>query len=145
MKKVCACLVLMVLCIIAAVLLRKPMDEAEADYTVVKARVVSSEEKTKRVKSGGTSSNITTYEVIVRYDGQEYELKNAHNAYSYRTGAETEAYLYNGKLYANIEGVKSATPAGKAYFAALIGAFGSFILSMLFLAKSGKKKGEELL
>lgn len=146
MKKVYICLAVMVLFIIAAVAFRGPADNENPDYTKVQVCVVSSKEKDTTIRYGYSSSSMTEYEVVVSYGGKEYKLRNAHNAYSYRTGAYVDAYLYNGKLYANVEGVKNATPWGTLYSAALLGAFAMFIVSMLLLSKAGgKKKGEELL
>lgn len=140
MKKVAVCAVIMVLCIIATVLLRKPMDNAELNYTEVKVRVVSSETHQKTIRTQSSTSYQTTYEVTVLYNGKEYDLKNVHDSYSYREGKDVTAYLSNGKLYANIEGVRNASPAGIAYSAALLGSFGMFIVTMLMLARTGQKK-----
>ena len=106
MKKVWICGIITVLCIIATVLLRKPMDNAELDYQEVQVRVVSSESK----------------------------------SYSYLEGRDVTAYLYNGKLYANEEGVRSASTEGIAYSVALIASFGMFVATMVMLSKSGQKK-----
>lgn len=140
MKKVAVCAVIMVLCIIATVLLRKPMDNADLDYQEVTVRVVSSETRERTVKTQYSTSHQTIYDVRVLYEGKEYDLKNAHNTYSYPKGKDVTAYLSNGKLYANIEGVRSGSPAGIAYSAALLASFGMFIVTMLMLAKAGQKK-----
>jgi len=140
MKKAGICALLMVLCIIATVLLRKPMENAEVDYTEVQVQVVSSEAKTQTARTKYSTSTQTVYEVIVRYQGKDYELKNAHNAYSYVKGRTVTAYLYNGNLYANIEGVQNATPQGTAYSVALFCSFGMFIITMVMLAKVPPKK-----
>lgn len=140
MKRVAVCAVIMVLCIIATVLLRKPMENADLDYKEVTVFVVSSETRNTTVRTQYSSSHLTTHDVRVLYEGKEYELKNAHDTYSYREGTSVTAYLSNGKLYANIEGVRNGSPAGIAYFAALFGSFGMFIATMLMLAKTGQKK-----
>lgn len=140
MKKVIICGIITVLFIIAAVILRKPMDNAELDYTEVKVQVVSSETKEKVVKTKYSRTNVTEYKVVVRYNGENYDLHNAHNSYSYRKGSTVTAYLSNGKLYANIEGVRSASPMGIAYGAALLGSFGMFIVTMVVLSKSGRRR-----
>ncbi|MDE7297395.1 MAG: penicillin-binding protein [Lachnospiraceae bacterium] len=139
MKKVYICLGVMVLFIVAAVLIKKPADDAKLDYKEVKARVVSSEAKQKRIKTKYSTTYQTVYEVVVSYNGKEYDLKNAHNSYSYRKGSEVTVYLAYGKLYANIEGVRNASPLGIAHSVAIFGAFAMFILSMLLLAKVGQK------
>lgn len=140
MKKVAICGVLTVLCIVATILLRKPMDNAELDYQEVKAYVVSSQTKQETVRSKYSTSTRKVYEVIVRYEGKEYKLKNAHNSYSYRAGQNATAYLYKGNLYANTEGVRNASPAGIAYNVALIASFAMFLITMLLLTKVGQKK-----
>lgn len=140
MKKVIVSSILMVICIVAAVLLRGSMDNAELDYEEVQVMVLSSETKNTVVKTGYSRSNLTTYEITVSYGGKEYELKNAHDSYSYRKGSMVKAYLSHGKMYANLEGVRSSTPEGIAYFVALIGAFAMFIITMILLTKVGKKK-----
>ena len=101
MKKVWICGIIMVICIVAAVLLRGPMDNADIDYTEVKVQVVSSETKETDIKVGNSRSTMTTYDIVVSYQGQNYDLKNAHDSYSYRKGATVTAYLSNGKMYAN--------------------------------------------
>lgn len=116
------------------------MDNAELDYQEVQVRVVSSESKERTVRTQYSTSRQTVYEVIVRYEGKEYELKNVHNSYSYLEGRDVTAYLYNGKLYANEEGVRSASTEGIAYSVALIASFGMFVATMVMLSKSGQKK-----
>ena len=58
----------------------------------------------------------------------------------YREGADATVYLSKGKMYADLDGVRNSTPAGIAYFVALIGAFATFILAMCWWAKEGNKK-----
>ncbi len=140
MKKVLICLGVMVLFIVAAVVLKKPAENAKLDYTKVKARVVSSESRQKRIKTRYSTSYQTVYDVVLSYGGKEYELKNAHNSYSYRPGSEVTVYLANGKLYADEEGVRNASPLGIARSVAIGGAFLMFIVSMVMLAKTGQKK-----
>ncbi len=140
MKKVYISLGVMVVCIIAAVFLRKAMNSVELDYQEVKARVVSSESRQKRIRVNGRTTTQTVYDVVVSYGGKEYDLKNAHNTYMYREGADATVYLSKGKMYADLAGVRNSTPAGIAYFAALIGAFATFILAMCWWAKEGNKK-----
>ncbi len=140
MKKVWICLGIMVVCIIAAVFLNKAAKNTELDYEEVKARVVSSESYQKSVRVNGRTTTRTEYDIVVSYGGKEYDLKNAHNTYSYVKGREVTTYLSGGKMYADLDGVRNSTPAGKAYFVAVIGAFSMFIASMLFLTKVGNKK-----
>ena len=141
MKKAAAiCGVLTVVFIIATVFLRTKMDNAELSYEEVKVQVLSSETKQTKVKTKYSSSYQTTYEIKVLYDGKEYDLKNAHNSYSYRKGATVTAYLAYGKMYANIEGVRTSSPFGIAYFVGLFGSFGLFFASLMLLAKDSDRK-----
>lgn len=140
MKKVYICLGVMVVLIVAAVFLRKAANNAELDYEKVKVRVVSSEDRSKSIRVNGSTSTIHEYDIVVSYLGKEYDLKNAHNTYSYREGSEVEVYFANGKMYADEDGVRNGTVAGKAYLVAVGGAFAMFIASMLLLSKVGSKK-----
>lgn len=140
MKKVYVCGVITVICIVAAVFLRFAMDKAELDYEEVKVLVVSSETKERVVKTGTSRSTITSYDIVVSYQGQDYDLHNAHNSYSYRIGATVTAYLSHGKLYANVEGVRNSTPVGIAYFAALIGSIAMFFLTLYLWSKASQNK-----
>ena len=143
MKKVYVCGIITVICIAAAVLLRKPMADAKLDYTEVSVEVVSSETKETTVRNGSTRTKMTTYDIVVRYMGEEYELKNAHNSYSYRQGATVTAYLSGGKIYANVEGVRNATPVAYAYFTALIGSFVMLFVTCGIWANAAQKKRKE--
>lgn len=140
MKKVWICGVLTVLCIAAAVFLRISMDKVELDYEEVNAMVLSSSTQKTTVSTKYSSSDISTHKIQVMYDGKKYDLKNAHDSYSYREGKMVTAYLANGKMYANIEGVRNATPTGIAYFVALFGSIGMFIITMVVMTKAGKRQ-----
>ncbi len=140
MKKVWMCGTLTVLCIIAAVFLRKDMADADLDYSKVQVRVISSESTQRRVRTKYSTSHVTSYDVRVSYQGEEYDLKNCHDSYSYREGQNVTAYLYKGKLYANEEGVRSASVAGIAYFVALFASIGLFVLTLVLLSKAKKKQ-----
>lgn len=140
MKKVWICGIIMVICIVAAVLLRGPMDNADIDYTEVKVQVVSSETKKTDIKVGNSKSTMTTYDIVVSYQGENYDLKNAHDSYSYRKGATVTAYLSNGKMYANVEGVQTSTPVATAYFVALIGSFVMFFITICLWANAAQQK-----
>lgn len=128
MKKVYACGIISIICIVATVLLRGFMDRAVLDYTEVKAVVVSSGTKTTTVKTGSTKSTMKTYEIFVSYEGKEYKLRNAHES-SYK-GEIVTAYLSGGRLYANVEGIRTSSPTAYAYFTTLIG---SFVMSLVTL------------
>lgn len=63
-KKAIISSIITVLCIVAAVVLRIAMDKVDVEYTEVKATVVSSEERVRRVY--GKSQKY--YEVVVEYE-----------------------------------------------------------------------------
>lgn len=140
MKKVYISFGVMVVCIIAAVFLNKAAKNTELDYQEVKARVVSSESRQNRIRVNGRTTTQTVYDVVVSYGGKEYDLKNAHNTYMYRKGSDATVYFSNGKMYADLAGVRNSTPAGIAYFVALIGAFATFIMGICWWSKEGTKK-----
>ncbi|MCM1058647.1 MAG: penicillin-binding protein [Firmicutes bacterium] len=143
MKKVYVCGIVTILCIAAAILLKGPMDNAALDYTEVSAMVLSSETNTTTIKAGNTRSSMTSHDVLVSYMGKTYKLKNAHDSYSYREGSMVTAYLSNGKLYANIEGVRTSTPVAYAYFAALFGSFGMLLITLCLWANAAQRKRNE--
>lgn len=140
MKKVWICGILTILSIIAAVFLRKSMADVELDYTKVQVRVLSSETNQRKIRVNNSTTQMNSYNVRVSYNGKEYDLKNCHDSYSYRKGQTVTAYLYNGKLYANEEGVRSASVVGIAYFVALFSSVGLFVLTLVLLSKAGKRK-----
>lgn len=128
-------------CLITTILLWFCMNNSNPEYEEVTAVVLSSE----KVEYVNRKTNTRTYkyEVKVRYDGKEYDLHNAHNAYSYVEGRSVKAYKANNKLYANIEGVKTSTPIATTYYVFLFGSFGLLILAPSYGAKvrQEKKKG----
>jgi len=140
MKKVIVCGVLTVLCIVATVLLRGPMGNADLEYTEVEATVISSEAVERTVRTRYSTSRQTVYEVVVRYDGENYYLINAHNAYSYQEGKTVKVYLAGGKMYANEEGVRSGSLLGKAYSVALIGSLVMFFVTIILWSKAAQEK-----
>ena len=135
MKKVYISGIITILCIVATIFLRILMDNTDVDYTEVQAEVVSVSTKETSVRVNYSRHNMTEYEVIVSYMGENYELQNVHGAYPYSEGRTTTAYLSNGKLYANVEGVQTSTFAATAYFAALFLSFGMFGLTLYLWQK----------
>jgi len=106
-------------------------NRSEIEYEEVKVTVVSSRSVTKKI----ANSRITVYEVEVKYNGEVYDLKNCHDSYSYIEGRTVTAYLSNGNLYANIEGVRSSTPLSIVYFVFLFATFGMIIGFPIYLSK----------
>lgn len=140
-KKILAVWGIFVLCVAITVGLWFAMNKAELKYEEVEAKVLSSE--TKRVKNKKNGSTYDFYEVKVEYEGNTYELENVHSVASYYTGKNVKAYLSNGKLFANIEGVRTSTPVATAYFVFLFGSFGMLILAAMYTSKSNQNKNKD--
>lgn len=115
--------------LVLTVVFRIRMDNQDLEYEEVQVRVVSTGTESVRVRTGYSSSTTTKYDVIVQYEGRNYDLENVHGLSGYSEGKTVKAYLSNGKLYANVEGVNTSTPVAYAYFGFLIA---SFILFMAF-------------
>lgn len=69
--------------------------------------------------------------MVVEYNGKNYEVENlrTNETLKYHTYLSTKkpanAYFSNGKIYANIEGIRTTTVIGTIYFVFL---FGTLIL-----------------
>lgn len=124
--------IVMLLCILATVVSRFALDRAGIDYSEVEVTVIGSE--TKQVKVLG--SRQTVYEVIVLYEGQRHELKNVHGTAAYQPGREVTAFLSNGVLYANVEGVRTSTPLAMVYFGLLFASFAMVIVTITLVGKA---------
>ena len=140
MKKVFALGILTIIFIVATVYFRIEMDNSDLEYTEVKALVVSSETITKTVKSGYSTSTITEYEIVVRYEGKDYDLINAHNSYSYKEGSTVTVLMSNNKMYANEEGIRTSSYVGTAYFVGLIGSFILFMVTLCVWAQVAQNR-----
>ncbi len=113
------------------------MNSAQVEYEEVEAVVNSSETIKKKKKNG--SGTYYTYEVTVNYQDKIYELHNCHDSYSYVPERTVKVYLYNGKLYANIEGVKTSSPVATLYFVFLFATFGMVLGFPIYLSKQREK------
>ncbi len=120
-------------CLVATVILWFVSNNTEAEYEEVNVTVVSAE--TKQVVNRKTGSRTNFYEVKVRFDGETKNLENAHNTYMYPEGKTVKAYLSNGRLFANVEGVNSSTPIATVYFVFL---FATMIMLFVAATYSGK-------
>ena len=116
------------------------MNNAEIKYEEVTAVVTDT--SSKAVINKKTGSRTTFYEVKVNYDGKEYKLQNVHGLSGYFEGKIVKALLSNGKLYANVEGIKSTSPVAIVYFIFLFGTFGMLMLSATYMSKVKQKKQE---
>lgn len=138
-KKAVILWILFIACLVTTVYLNRAVMNSDPDYEEVSVTVVSS--KTVKYYNRKTGTTTNKYEIEVRYNGETYDLKNAHDSYSYREGATVKAYLANGKLYANPEGVKTSTPLAKVYFGFLFGTVAVFTAACMSLSKK-KPKGK---
>lgn len=137
-QKVIIAWIVFVVCVIATIGTRYLSDREDVEYEKVTARVVSSE--TKTVRNRKTGSTYKSYEIVVEYDGKNYDLKNAHSAYEYTKGKQVEVYLSRGKLYANIEGVQSSTPLFYTYFGFLVASVVMFGVALNYSIKAKQNK-----
>ena len=140
-KQIIILWVVFVVCLVTTVGLWFAMNNVNPEFEEVKVTVVSSE--TKQVVNRKTGSRTNFYEVKVRYEGEVYDLGNPHSAYEYPEGKTVKAYLSNGKLYANEEGVKTATPVAKIYFGFLFATFGMLMFASMQTSKLSQKNKEE--
>ena len=132
-KKVIILWVVFVVCLVLTVILWFGMNNSKFEYEKVQVTVLSA--KTEKVINKNTGSTTNFYKVKVEYNDETYDLENAHNTYMYPEGKNVTAYLSNGRLFADEDGVKTSTPIATAYFIFL---FGSFI--MLFVAATYTSK-----
>ncbi len=110
--------ILMVVSIIATCVLHNKVDNQDIQYEAVKATVISAESKREQNRSGG----YYTYYVTVEYEGVRYDLINVKSGELTKYEAlanlkpETQndnpyfdntVYLSNGKMYSNVEGIKT--------------------------------------
>ena len=133
-KKVIAAWCIFVVCVIATVVLRFFVDAQEVEYEEVEVMVLSAE--TERGYDMQTHSSYEEHEVMVDYQGEMCELENVYDTYSYQVGRKTTAYLSNGRLFANVEGVSSSTPLFMVYFAFLVGCLVLFFVALCYTGKA---------
>lgn len=129
-----------VLCLVATIALWFAMNNSELEFEEVKVIVESA--KTEQIRNRKTGSTTTFYKIKVRYNGESYDLENAHNTYMYPEGKEVKAYLANNRLFANEEGVKTSTPIAIVYFVFLFGTFGMLIVASMYTSKLSSSKKE---
>lgn len=130
-----------VVCVAVTVGLWFAMNNSNPEFEEVKATVLSAE--TTQVVNKSTGARTNFYDVKVVYEGKTYDLGNAHSTYEYPKGKVVKAYLSNGKLYANVEGVKTSTLIATVYFIFLFGSFGMLIFAAMQTSKISQKNKEE--
>lgn len=128
-------------CLIMTVVFWFLMNKVEVNYEEVTAIVTNT--SSKDIVNKDTGNRTTFYEVTVEYEGEEYELQNVHGLSGYYKGKSVKALLSNGKLYANVEGIKSTSPVAIVYFIFLFGTFGMLIASFTYMSKTKQKEKTE--
>ena len=131
----------LVLCIVLAIIFWNLMNNSNPEFEEV--TVMVTESKTEQIVNRKTGSRTTIYKVKVRFEGKEQELRNPHNTYMYPEGKEVTAYLANGKLYANKEGVKTSTPVATIYYVFLFASFGMLFVAPMCTSKYAREKKEQ--
>lgn len=131
------------ICLVMTVVFWFLMNKSEVKYEEVTAIVTDT--SSKNVVNKKTGSKTTFYEVKVKYEGKEYDLINVHGLAGYYEGKSVKALLSNGKLYANVEGIKSTSSVATVYFVFLFGTFGMLIASSTVMSKEkeNKKKNDK--
>lgn len=124
-------------CLVLAIIFWFKMNNVEVEYDLVTAIVTDT--SSKDLINKNTHNRTTFYKVKVRYEGKEYELQNVHGLSGYYKGASVKALLYNDKLYANEEGIKSSSPTAIVYFVFLFGTFGMIMASSIYMSKVKSK------
>lgn len=137
-NKVIMMWVITAICLILTIVFWFLSNNVKVDYKEVTAVVTDTSSKT--VVNKNTGARTTFYEVKVKYQGKEYELKNVHGLAGYYEGKEVKALLSNEKLYANVEGIKSTSPIAIVYFIFLFGTFGMVMASAIYMSKCNEKK-----
>lgn len=135
---------------------KKPLN-----YEEVKVTVVSAESERKRTP--GTTGHYYNYNVVVEYEGVRYDLINVKSGEMARYKAlanlngmaqqsnpffDNTVYFSNGKMYSNIDGIKTD---GKEFNWYLVGLGGTFLFGTLHLMcvvdlvnKKKKQKDKEM-
>lgn len=139
-NKVAIMWIITIICLIMTVVFWFLMNKVEVEYEEVTAVVTNT--SSRDVVNKKTGNRTTFYEVMVKYEGEEYELQNVHSLAGYTEGRSVKALLSNGKLYANVEGIKSTSPVAIVYFVFLFGTFGMLIASSTYMSKVKAKKKE---
>lgn len=133
-KKAILMWIIFVACVVATIAARYMADREQVAYEAVSVTVVSAEEN--RVRNRTTGTTYTSYDVIVKYNGENWELKNAHSAYAYPSGKKITAYLSHGSLYADIAGTRSSTPLFYTYFGFLVGSIVMLCVAISYTIKA---------
>ncbi len=137
-NKVTIMWIITAICLILTIVFWFLTNKAEVNYEEVTAIVTDT--SSSEVINRKIGSRTVSYKVKVMYEGKEYDLQNVHSLVGYSKGSSVKALLSDGKLYANVEGIKSSSPVAIIYFVFLFGTFGMLIASSVFMSKMKAKK-----
>ncbi|MBQ9767182.1 MAG: hypothetical protein IJW37_03670 [Lachnospiraceae bacterium] len=143
MRKTQAVITLLLLAasIIWMVACRGKVENKSLDYEEVKVTVVSAVTEQRKVGS----SRSYNYEVVVEYEGTQYDLINVKSGEMPRYEAlanlpataqqsnpyfDNTVYFSNGKMYSNVDGIKTD---GKEFNWYLVGLGGTFLFGVLHI------------
>ena len=132
-KKIIILWSIFAICLVITIALWFAMNKQEISYEEVQVTVLSA--KTEEIVNRKTGSRTTFYKVKVRYNGEEYDLENAHNTYMYPQGKTVKAYLSNNRIFADEAGVKTSTPLAITYFTFLLVTFVMLMLIPWYMSK----------
>ncbi len=130
-----------VICLTATIILNRRMagqDIDESEIENVECRVTRVESHSVRVNG----QKITNYEYYGSYLGKEYKIHNVIEKYKFKEGSMAKVLLYKGKLYANMEGIKTSTGLATVYFVFLFGTVGVFAFMINAMVKYFQNKGK---
>lgn len=132
-KRIIILWIIFAICLVTTVALWFAMNKAELSYEEVQVKVISAQ--TEEVVNRKTGSRTKFYKVKVEYNGEEYDLENAHSTSVYPQGRTVKAYLANNRLFADEDGVKTSTPVATVYFIFLFATFGLLIGIPCYMSK----------
>ena len=111
-------------------------------YDIVQVEVIT-------VHTKNPLSKTDRDKVVVEYNGRTYEVKNLRTnevlkyQSHYLSKTSADAYFSNGKLYANVDGVRSNTVTGTVYFVFLFGTMGLIFSTAILIACNVEVKKRE--
>jgi len=129
-------------CLVVTVVLNLRVGAQSVEYEEVEAKVISAQ--IKRVVNRKTKHSTDFYKVKVSYDGEIHDLENVYNIYQYPEGGMVKAYLSNGRLFANEEGVKTSTQLATVYYVFLFGSFGLLFMAGVYSAKAKDERKKSI-
>lgn len=135
-------LVLFVAGLVATVYLNRQVVGQEIDEDAIeKVQCTVSRIETHSIRVNGSKKTFKEY--YGTYNGEEYKIGNVIEDYKFQEGRKADVLLYNGKLYANVEGITSTSPLATVYFVFLFGTVGVFAFMLYAMTKHSQAKKEQ--